>query len=118
MVSRSNTHVKKFNQLVEVHDPDGIEQLEPITTRDPETLRQRRDQISALQESVADLPAEALFDEAERAQIADADSMPPLDEVAASKCEEMLNRLDEIEAALDDALADGETLDASDDLSF
>lgn len=118
MVSRSNKHVKKFNQLVEVHDPDGIEKVEPITTRDPETLRQRRDQIDALRQTVADLPAEALFDEDERAQIADADSMPPLEEVAASKCEEMLARLDEIEAGLDDALSEGETLDASDDLGF
>jgi len=118
MVSRSNTHIKKFNQLVDVHEPEGVDRLETVTSRETEQLQQRLDEILALQSSVERLTSEELFDERERDQIAAAESMPDPEEAAASTREEMLGRLHSIEDALEDTLAQGETLDASDDLNL
>lgn len=118
MLSRSNKHIKKYNQLVEVHDPEGIEQLETVTSRDDSKLRERLEEIRSRRDAVDGLTSEAFFDESERVQIAESDSMPSPAAAADSKREELLARLDEIEVALEDALEAGETLDTSDDLEL
>jgi hypothetical protein len=118
MSARSNKHIKKFNQLVEVHDPDGVEQMATITSREESRLHERLDDIAAVRSTVESLTPEDFFDESERAQIDDAASMNAPAEVAASHREEMLSRLDEIEAALEAALEADITLDASDDLGM
>lgn len=118
MLARCNKHIKKFNQLVEVHDPDGIDKLETISSREREKLRQRLDGTAETRVAVEALTAEEFFDDREQTQIEEAESMPAPSAAATARREELLDRLDHIEDALDDAIDGEEVLDASDDISF
>jgi hypothetical protein len=115
MESRSNRHIQKFNQLVEVYDPDGIEQIDPISTREKTTLRSRRSEIRDLQARVDALTSEAFFSEGKHAEMAESEQLPDPAETARSQRAEMRERLEQTESALTDALA-ADSLDAADDL--
>lgn len=118
MSTRSNKHIRKFNQLVDVYDPDPVEQIDIVSTRDESRLRERRTEINALQEQVRTLTADDFFSAEERTEIADNDGLPGPDSVAESHREDMLDRLESTEAALDEALESTSGLDASDDLTL
>ncbi|WP_436935684.1 hypothetical protein [Halovenus marina] len=115
MESRSNRHIQKFNQLVEVYDPDGIDQIAPISTREKATLRERREEIRDLQDRVDTLTSEAFFSDSERSKMAESDQLPDPVETARSQRSEMRERLEQTESALTDALST-DSLDAADDL--
>lgn len=117
MPARSNKHIKKFNQLVDVYDPDGVGTVETISTRDEAQLRERRAEIRTLKDHVEELTASEFFSDDERANIEATESLPAPREVAVSHREEMLTRLDEIAAALTEGMEEP-TLDASDDLTL
>lgn len=114
MSARGNKHVRKYNQLVEVYDPDGIEELDPIESPDQETLERRKDEIVDVRNRVESLAAAEFFDTERTREIEDDDRLPTPEAVATSQREEMLDRLDEIEDAIADALEHGEELDTED----
>ncbi|MXR51221.1 hypothetical protein GRX03_06335 [Halovenus sp. WSH3] len=118
MPTRSNKHIKKFNQLVEVYEPDGVEQLEPVRSRERDTLEARRDELSAWRDRIAALEADDFFDEERETEIRESDSLPDPAAVAASQREEMLDRLDLLEESLSDAVDGGDVLDTTDDLDL
>ena len=116
MPARSNKHIRKFNQLVDVYDPDSVDQMDVISTRDEERLLERKDELQEIQTQVRALTAEDFFPPAERADIEANESLPAPDDIAQSHREDMLDRLEETESALDEALDATGGLDASDDL--
>jgi hypothetical protein len=118
MPTRSNKHIKKYNQLVSVYDPAGLEAIETVTSRADDQLERRKAEIVELREQVEELTSEDFFDDERRAEIQETESLPTLESVADSQREEMVARLDAIEEALSAALADSSTLDAADDLGF
>ncbi|MFT4946443.1 MAG: hypothetical protein ACI8TL_000678 [Natronomonas sp.] len=118
MPSRSNKHIKKFNQLVEVYEPDGIEPIETVTSNETESLQARRAELSGYRPRIEELgPAEFFGDERET-EISETESLPDPATVARSQREEMLDRFDLIEEALAETVDDGEVLDTSEDLDW
>ncbi|MEF8937748.1 MAG: hypothetical protein V5A32_07315 [Halovenus sp.] len=118
MPTRSNRHIKKYNQLVAVYEPAGLETIETVTSRADEQLEQRKAEIVELREAVEGLTSADFFDEERRTEIQETESLPTPESVAASQREELIARLDAIEESLSAALADSSTLDAADDLDF
>lgn len=118
MPSRSNKHIKKFNQLVEVYEPDGIDPLDKVTSQETEYLENRQAELSGYRPQVAELGAADFFDADRKAEISETDSMPDPASVAQSQREEMLDRLDLIEEALEETIENGEVLDTSDGLDL
>jgi lipase chaperone LimK len=116
MESRSNRHIQKFNQLVEVYDPDGVEQVDLVSTREERAVRERRAAIRDLQAQVESLTSEAFFSESERAEMSESEQLPDPDDAADSQRTEMRERLEQTETALTEALST-DSLDAADDLS-
>lgn len=104
MPTRSNKHVRKFNQLVDVYEPAGVEHLREVESRDQAQLQARLAGVQATREAVADLDAAAFFSERERADIAASESLPAPAAVAGDQREEMLERLELTERALEAAL--------------
>ena len=118
MPSRSNKHIKKFNQLVEVYEPDGIDPIETVASRETESLENRQAELSDYRSQVAELGAADFFDADRKAEIEETDSMPAPAAVAQSQREEMLDRLDLIEEALEETIEGGDVLDTSDGLDL
>jgi hypothetical protein len=118
MLPRANTHIKKYNQLVEVYGPAGLEPLELVSSGSEANLEQRKAETAKLRERVQQLTAEDFFDEQRMAEIADTDSLPEPAAVADSQREDMLDRLSNIEDALSESLTEGTGLDTADDLEF
>ena len=118
MPTRSNKHIKKFNQLVDVYEPDGVEPLETVQSRDSTALQQRKDALADYRERVEGLGVAAFFDEQRQRELRESESHPDPTEVADSQREEMLDRLDSIEAALEEAIDGGETLDTGESLDW
>lgn len=118
MPTRSNRHIKKFNQLVEVYEPAGIEPLETVTSRDDSRLESRKAEIVEYKTAVEKLGPADFFDESRREDVRNAESMPEPAAVADSQRADMLKRLEEIETALAETIADGDVLDTSDDLGL
>lgn len=118
MLSRSNKHIKKFNQLVEVYEPKGVEPLETVTTRDETSLENRKAEISDRKRAVERLDSTDFFDESRREEIQNTESMPEPSQVASSQKADMLDRLEQIERVLADAIADDGILDTAGDLDF
>jgi hypothetical protein len=118
MPSRSNKHIKKFNQLVEVYDPDGVDQIEAMTSRETEYLERRQSEFAECRSRVEGLEAADFFDDDREAEIDETESLPDPETVAQSQREEMLDRLDLIEEATDDAIDGGDVLDTSDDFEL
>lgn len=118
MPSRSNKHIKKFNQLVEVYEPEGIEQMEMVSSSERETLETRQAELATWKDQVEALGAADFFDDEREAEIRESESLPAPEEVAESQREEMLDRLELIEEALSDAIDGGDVLDTADDLDF
>lgn len=118
MPNRTNRHITKFNQLVEVYDPDEIGPLERIGTRNEKVLQARKTETRELRETVERLSTEDFFDEQRKQEMEENKSHPAPAEAAASQREDMLDRLDEIDRALADAMADHEMLETPDELDF
>ncbi len=118
MPTRANKHIKKFNQLVEVYDPEGVELIETVTSRDTETLETRQTAIAETKTQVESLTADSFFDEQRKTEIRETDSLPDPAGVADSQREEMLDRLTQIEESIAETLSDGPGLDTDDDLGF
>lgn len=118
MPTRSNKHIKKFNQLVDVYEPDGVEPLETVQSRDSATLQQRKDALAEYRERVETLGVAEFFDDERQRELRDSERHPDPDEVADSQREEMLDRLESIEAALSDAIDGGEVFDTDEALDW
>ncbi len=118
MPTRSNKHIKKFNQLVEVYDPDGVEPIETVGSREDAVLEQRREELTEHRARVEALGVREFFDEEREREIRDSESHPDPAAVAESQREEMLDRLDSIEDALAEALDGGAVLDTDDTLDW
>ena len=116
MLTRCNRHIKKYNQLVAVYEPAGLEAVERVTSR--EQVKERKAEIVTLREQVEGLNSADFFDEERRIEIEETESLPTPESVAESQREEMLARLDAIEESLSDSLADSSPLDVADDLEF
>lgn len=115
MPDRANKHIRKFNQLVAVYEPVGIEPLETVASRDDDTLSSRKSETAALRTAVEELDAAAFFDDERRTEIEETESLPGPAGVADSQRTEMLDRLDAIEAALSEALDRDDLLDTTDE---
>lgn len=118
MPSRSNKHIKKFNQLVEVYEPNGIDPMERVASRETESLEIRQAELSDYRSQVVELGAADFFNAERTAEIEETDSLPEPASVAQSQREEMLDRLDLIDEALEEAIEGGEVLDTSDGLDL
>lgn len=118
MPNRSNEHIKKFNQLVEVYGPEGVETIEIISSRETERLEDKRSVIGDREAQVEALGVAEFFDDERETELRESDSMPEPAAVADSQREEMLNRLALIEEALGDAIESGDVLDTSEDLDW
>lgn len=117
MPTRSNKHIKKFNQLVDVYEPDGVEPLETVHSRDSATLRERKDALADHRERVESLGVTDFLGEQRQRELRESESHPDPEEVAASQREDLLDRLKSIEQALTDAI-DSEALDTDDGLDW
>lgn len=118
MPNRTNRHIIKFNQLVEVYDPGDIEPVERVETRNEKVLRVRKTEVCNLRETVEQLSTDDFFDEQRKREMEESESHPAPAEAAASQRDDMVDRLEDIEAALADALADGEVLETTGELDF
>lgn len=118
MPSRSNKHIKKFNQLVEVYEPDGVDPIETVSSRQADDLEDRRSELSEFRSRIEGLGAADFFDEQRETEISETESLPDPEAVARSQREEMLDRLDLIEDALAEAAEGGDVLDTSDELDW
>ncbi len=118
MSRRANKHIKKYNQLVEVYDPDGIEPIETVQSRLTDQLERRKVAIDNEIERVETLTADSFFDEKRQTEIRETESLPDPAQVATSQREDLLDRLTEIEEALDAALSEEMGLDTEDGLGF
>lgn len=118
MPSRSNKHIKKFNQLVEVYEPDGIEPVEAVTSRETESLENKQSALFECRDRVEALGAADFFDDQRETEIRETDTLPDPETVAESQREEMLDRLDLILDALAEAVEGGDVLDTADELDW
>lgn len=118
MPNRSNKHIKKFNQLVEVYDPVGVASIEKVSSQKRDYLENRRAELSDYRAQIEALGAAEFFNAERKAEIRDTESLPDPAAVAQSQREEMLDRLDLIEQALTDAIDGGDILDTADDLDL
>ena len=118
MLSRANKHITKFNQLVRVYEPAGIDPVERVSSGAEDQLTQRKAETAELREQVTQLTAEDFFEEDRRTEIQDDESLPAPEEVADSHREDMLDRLSAIEDALSETLEANTGLDTGDELEF
>jgi len=118
MPTRSNKHIRKYNQLVEVYDPSGIEQMETVKSRETSRLEERKEETIERREKVEALTTGDFFDEERQTEMHESETLPAPEEAADSQREDMLDRLDAIEEALTDAIEADETLDSDDELGF
>lgn len=118
MPSRCNKHIRKFNQLLQVYEPATVSEMELVDTRMEAGILEHKDEIRESIQMVEALTVESFFTKAEQRDIANNDSLPDPATVAQNHREEMLERLREMEAALEEALADSTGIDASKDLTL
>ncbi len=118
MPTLSNKHIKKFNQLVEVYEPDGIEPIEVVESHERAAIEQRQSELAEHRGSVEALGVGEFFEEEREREIRESESHPDPSAVAESQREEMLDRLDSIEHALAEALDGGEVLDTDEQLDW
>ena len=118
MLPRANKHITKYNQLVEVYEPAGLEPVERVSSGAEDHLEQRKAETAELREQVKQLSAEDFFDDDRRAEIQDEESLPTPGAVADSQREDMLDRLSAIEDALSESLEENTGLDTADELDF
>jgi glycosyltransferase A (GT-A) superfamily protein (DUF2064 family) len=104
MEQKANRHIQKFNQLVTVYGPDGIEQLDEVIERDETSLETLREEARSQLDAVENLAVEDFFSEAELAEIEDRDNVDSPASVARKQREELADRLERIESALTDAI--------------
>lgn len=114
MPTWSNRHITKFNQLVDVYEPAGIEPLETIQSQDASVLQRRRDTLEDYRNRVKAPDVGAFFDEQRQRELRDSESHPAPEEVADSQRDDMLDRLGSVEQALTDAIDGGAALDTDD----
>jgi hypothetical protein len=118
MPTRSNKHIKKFNQLVEVYEPEGVAQIETISSRETEYLERRRDELSEYRSQIEQLDSADFFDDEREVELRETESLPDPETVAQSQREEMLDRLNLIEEAIDEAIDGGDGLDTNDEFDL
>jgi len=118
MPTRSNKHIKKYNQLVEVYELSDLEPMELVDSRETAYLERRTAETAERRERVEGLTAEDFFDERRRTEIRETESLPTPAAVADPQREELLDRLSAIEDALDERIANDTELDTADDLGF
>lgn len=118
MPTRSNKHIKKYNQLVDVYNPSGIEPLETVSSREEEYLEQRRSETRTVRDRVESLSTADFFDGDEQTAMQDDSSLPDPAEAAQSQRADMIDRLDNIEEALTAELSTEAGIDTADGLGY
>lgn len=113
MSTRSNKHIKKYNQLVEVYDPAGLDAVTEVTSEKSAMLEARHAEVEVLRERADALTVDDFFSEDEQSQMQQSETMPDPEDAAASQRSDLVERLAEIERALSAALAETSALDAS-----
>lgn len=118
MPTPSNKHIKKFNQLVEVYDPDGVEPMELVNSRERETVQQRKDELAEHKARVQTLGVAEFFDDERERELRESDSHPDPSSAAESQREDLLDRLESIEQALTETIEGGAELDTDETLDW
>lgn len=118
MLARCNKHIKKFNQLVDVYEPDGIERIELVNSRERDALQGRKEELADRRARVQALGVMEFFDDGREQEIRDSESHPDPSAVAESQRDEMLDRLDSIEGALTETIEGGPGLETGDGLDW